>query len=254
MSTKTATVITKPAKETKYLDNPKSGDLSGDLKSGDLSGSLKDDKTKPSSGSGVKPPKYTSEDTSLDNPKSGDLSGDLGNPSQGNNNSLFGTPGNDNLVVTNNPCAPDFIIQGNGGNDTLVGGNGKDILNGTNDTLMGVGERDVLTGGNGKDLFVLGNQKGAFYLGNGNCDYAEIKDFDPNQDTIRLAGSAQDYSITYSNGIASISYIGNGGCPDLVAKVNSPCGPLSLTGSYFNYGNQCWDGNSGGGNDSGGPY
>jgi hypothetical protein len=129
-----------------------------------------------------------------------------------------------------------LIINGTACNDTLRGNNyGSDTLLGTTEVARGVGEHDILIGGNARDTFVLGDIKGSFYLGQGSIDYAEIHNFGRCKDSIQLAGSAQDYSISYTNGISSIYRKDSCGGIDLVAQVDSACSPLDLNGSYFKY-------------------
>lgn len=128
------------------------------------------------------------------------------------------------------------VITGTSANDTLQGNRrGSDTLVGTTEVARGVGERDILIGGHARDTFVLGDAHGSFYLGHGNADYAEIKNFNLSNDNIQLAGSIQDYSISYANGISSVFYKDACGCLDLVAQVNSACSPLDLNAHYFQY-------------------
>jgi hypothetical protein len=110
---------------------------------------------------------------------------------------------------------------------------GNQVINGTpcNDTLRG--------NNYGSDTLVLGDAQGSFYLGKGNVDYAEIHNFGRCNDLIQLAGSAQDYSISYANGISSVYHKDACGCMDLVAQVDSACSPLDLTANYFQYVTQC---------------
>jgi hypothetical protein len=132
------------------------------------------------------------------------------------------------------------VINGTVCNDTLRGNNyGSDTLVGTTDVARGVGEHDILIGGNARDTFVLGDVQGSLYLGKGNVDYAEIHNFSRCNDLIQLAGSAQDYSISYANGISSVYHKDACGCMDLVAQVDSACSPLDLNAKYFQYVTQC---------------
>jgi hypothetical protein len=132
------------------------------------------------------------------------------------------------------------VINGTPCNDTLRGNNyGSDTLVGTTNVARGVGEHDILIGGNARDTFVLGDAQGSFYLGKGNVDYAEIHNFGRCNDLIQLAGSAQDYSISYANGISSVYHKDACGCMDLVAQVDSACSPLDLNANYFQYVTQC---------------
>jgi hypothetical protein len=116
---------------------------------------------------------------------------------------------------------------------------GSDTLVGTTNVARGFGEHDILIGGNARDTFVLGDAQGSFYLGKGNVDYAEIHNFGRCKELIQLAGSAQDYSISYANGISSVYHKDACGCMDLVAQVDSACSPLDLTANYFQYVTQC---------------
>ena len=104
---------------------------------------------------------------------------------------LFGGQGNDTL-------------RGEGGNDSLSGGNDNDLIYGDdgNDTLTGGFGQDSLYGGIGDDTFYAlpnggsgessidrwwgGSGRDTFHLSGfaGGSGYAEIYDFDPNQDTI----------------------------------------------------------------------
>jgi Ca2+-binding RTX toxin-like protein len=92
----------------------------------------------------------------------------------------------------------DDTLTGTTGNDILWGGLGQDTLNGTGGT-SGVGQIDYLCGGGGNDTFVLGDSTQAFYndgkTGTGLTDYAVMLDFNSQQDTIQLSGSATDYVL-----------------------------------------------------------
>jgi hypothetical protein len=161
-----------------------------------------------------------------------------GGNSHGGDNSGFlggGKPKGDNSHGGSQPFEPQ-VITGTACNDTLQGNRyGSDILVGTTEVARGVGENDILIGGRARDTFVLGDAHGSFYLGQGNIDYAEIKNFNRCNDNIQLAGSIQDYSISYANGISSVFHKDACGCLDLVAQVNSACSPLDLNAHYFQY-------------------
>jgi hypothetical protein len=153
-------------------------------------------------------------------PKGGDHSGFLGSTNPGN--------------PTPTPAQP-VVIQGTACNDTLRGNSsGLDTLVGTTAVARGVGEHDVLIGGNASDTFVLGDNHGSFYVGNGTADYAEIQNFNRCNDGLQLAGSAQDYTVSYANGISSI-YHNAGGSSDLIATVNSGCNAIDLTANYCHF-------------------
>ncbi|BAY75419.1 hypothetical protein NIES25_18640 [Nostoc linckia NIES-25] len=151
------------------------------------------------------------------------------------NDNIFWLGNNNDLIKTN--YGNDTIISG-GGNDRLEGGAGNDTLIGVNPQALspGKGEIDTLVGGTGVDYFILGGtQSGAsgrvFYDDGesildipdgpqGLKDYALIKDFNPNEDTIQLEGSSAKYSLRYFN-VAGLLPIGtailfdnNGDGPD----------------------------------------
>lgn len=96
------------------------------------------------------------------------------------------------------------------GSDTLLGGDGNDILNGKSYW----GAIDILAGGSGADTFVLGNQR-VYYQGSG---YATITDFDSNQgDKIQVLGDSTQYQLGQlqnADGSSAmdtgIFYVGNG--------------------------------------------
>lgn len=141
------------------------------------------------------------------------LIGNLGN------DKLKGGSGSDTVLGGN---GHDFLI-GHSGNDVLIGGNGNDSLNGGNgnDILNGVGDQfgkrdfDILRGGRGKDTFILGDERSAFYQGVG---LAIIRDFDPIQDTIELAGGLNDYVLKRFGHWTSLSLVANN---DLVTILDS---------------------------------
>jgi hypothetical protein len=149
------------------------------------------------------------------------------------NSGFLGASGQNN--ANGFPPANNRLIMGTDCNDTLYGGHcGKDTLVGTTEVGRGMGEHDTLIGGRAQDTFVLGDTHGSYYLGGGNSDYATIQQFDLKKDIIQLTGSAQDYSIFYSQGVASLYHHSSAGC-DLVAQIDSPCTGLDLNANYFNY-------------------
>lgn len=88
---------------------------------------------------------------------------------------LYGTPGDDTLEApgpgnNGNDGNKGQILMGYGGDDTLVGGNGKDCLVGGdgNDTLSGGNGKDILLGGGGDDTLIGGNGKDNGNGGGGN--------------------------------------------------------------------------------------
>ena len=122
---------------------------------------------------------------------------------KGGNDTLIGGMGNDNLF-------------GGRGDDVLRGGPGDDYLHGVGGN-KGTGEKDVFLGGSGADIFVLGDRKQAFYVGNQAADFADVRDFDFTEDTLRLHGSQNDYTFgsTSSGGAVEIFYQG-----DLIGRVS----------------------------------
>lgn len=127
-----------------------------------------------------------------------------------------GTPKADQLLGTDN----NDLLRGLRGDDSLYGGVGSDVINGakgndyldaylvtTNSNSTSVSNRqpeiDILIGGKGSDTFVLGSSSGSYYYeGSPDTtstsqvpDFAIIKDFNPNFDTLVLAGKAQDFTI-----------------------------------------------------------
>ena len=62
------------------------------------------------------------------------------------NETLIGGSGNDRLDATGDPSV--HLLQGNAGNDTLIGGQNRDMIDGAagNDSLVGNENADSLTG------------------------------------------------------------------------------------------------------------
>lgn len=178
------------------------------------------------------------------------------------NDFLYGGNGNDGLYGQN---GNDFLFGGNGsdllhgytGNDTLAGGSGDDLINGagfayndfTSSQSFGDGDIDVLTGGTGKDTFQLWGGSGrsginVYYDSSNTSDYALIKDFNLNQDSIALTSTADGIgSVSYSLGASPSGvptgtgiYMDKGGTSELIAVLqNVSPSSLSLDGAYFTY-------------------
>ena len=132
-----------------------------------------------------------------------DIGGGAGNDSlsgEGGRDRISGGSGEDILSGGNNP---DTLIGGSD-NDALDGGNSNDRLIGVEladpDSQFGANEVDTLAGGRGRDTSVLGDSLRVYYddgnpLTRGESDFALFSDFNPRQDSIRLAGSADLYRL-----------------------------------------------------------
>ncbi|MGK7895562.1 MAG: calcium-binding protein [Xenococcus sp. (in: cyanobacteria)] len=96
------------------------------------------------------------------------------------------------------------ILEGNGGNDVLIGSN----QNYYNEEI------DILIGGDGADSFVLGDSVQAYYQGD---SWAKITDFDSWEgDRLVVFGTAADYTVSdFEDGI-NIAYQG-----DIVAFITN---------------------------------
>ncbi|MEH1918678.1 choice-of-anchor I family protein [Nostoc sp.] len=116
------------------------------------------------------------------------------------------------------------VLLGGDGNDTILGGFGSDALSGGNgnDRLVGWGggtnEIDLLNGEQGVDTYILGDATSAFYTSSRNNDYADILNFQAN-DQIQLQGVSNNYSlgsvrsavgIFTNNGTELIAVVENG--------------------------------------------
>jgi Ca2+-binding RTX toxin-like protein len=94
----------------------------------------------------------------------------------GGRDRLFGDAGND-------------VLNGHGGNDRIFGGSGNDTLYGGrhNDRLIGGDGDDVFYGGSGRDRLVGGSGADEFHFSR-RSGRDSIRDFDPDADTLHLAG------------------------------------------------------------------
>ncbi len=152
---------------------------------------------------------------------------------KGGNDLLRGDKGNDKLFGGE---GYDYL-NGGKGDDVLIGGEGYDYLNGGkgDDLLIGVrvesftpgsGEIDYLIGGRGQDTFVLGDALEVYYDDNkthtiGFNDFAVIKDFNLQDDVIRLHGIADSYSLESIHGSTAILYNLEGQASELIGVVQN---------------------------------
>ncbi|WP_445635813.1 pre-peptidase C-terminal domain-containing protein [Nostoc sp. DSM 114161] len=179
------------------------------------------------------------------------------------NNTISGTsPGNN-------------ILNGRGGDDSLIGGSGNDTLNGEdgddrlrsgldndrlnggagNDVLIGVfaggfpggnplppglGEIDTFTGGTGTDRFILGDFINVYYDDNNSAnpgfnDLAIITDFNSSEDRIQLKGNALDYRLEVVGSDTRIFLNKPGAEPDEIIGVVQGRNNLTFNDFLFNF-------------------
>ncbi|MCC0177667.1 FG-GAP repeat protein [Waterburya agarophytonicola K14] len=163
----------------------------------------------------------------------------------GNNNAdeLYGNDGNDTLNGGNG----NDTLNGNRGNDILNGNEDNDVLDGTKfkDENFGLNERDTLIGGTGRDIFTLGNDGRVYYddkisASKGISDFAVIKDLEVGEDTVKLMGRVEQYSLNfYRNGSgnfnAEIVYNpGNYLLGELIGVLEDVPSNLNITDPVFN--------------------
>jgi Ca2+-binding RTX toxin-like protein len=163
---------------------------------------------------------------------------------------IFGKDGDDQLSLDESSGAmPAANISGEGGNDTLIGGSGGDVLNGGpgNDTLLGKGGADTLLGGDGNDTLTGGDGDDQVF-GEGDNDrmiWNPGDDTDLNEggtgvDTVEVNGGngAEEFTTT-ANGTrvrfdrltpAPFS-IDIGTCENLVLNANGGNDTFSATGN-----------------------
>ena len=148
---------------------------------------------------------------------------------------LNGRDGNDYLDGGKN----NDILYGEVGDDILIGGGQNNTLFGKdgNDTFIGGNGQDIIEGGSGKDRFVIGDENKVHYTNQNWYDHAIIKDFEPQEDTIQLKGSASDYTIESANslGIYGTGIFYQGGMIALVGNMSPE--NFSLNENYVAYGN-----------------
>jgi len=155
---------------------------------------------------------------------------------------LFGLGGDDTLQGDRG----DDNLFGGGGDDTVFGGRGDDFIWGVNPDAAnpGRGEIDTLIGDSvgrgsfGADIFVLGDDTQAYYndgvaTTDGRSDYALIRDFSKEKDTLQLHGSASDYQLaTPPSALPSGTALVFRG--ELIAIIQGDTN-LNLNANYFTY-------------------
>jgi Ca2+-binding RTX toxin-like protein len=122
----------------------------------------------------------------------------------------------------------DNFLYGAAGSDSLSGGSGNDLLQGAlSSSTGGRGEIDTLTGGDGADIFVLGYSSGALYNDGvagsaGTSDFVLITDFAAGTDSLKLYGSAAQYSlanVTVGSVTGAGLYYETGATDELIAII-----------------------------------
>ncbi|MBE2166817.1 VCBS domain-containing protein, partial [Cobetia sp. 2AS1] len=110
---------------------------------------------------------------------------------------LIGTSGNESLTGDGDgPFYADYLI-GQGGNDTLSGGEGSDRLEGGsgNDTLRGGTGNDILSGGEGDDLLVGGAGNDILTGGDGADTFQWLSGHDINSEGGMATDTITDFSV-----------------------------------------------------------
>jgi Ca2+-binding RTX toxin-like protein len=149
---------------------------------------------------------------------------------------INGNTGDDTLIGGRfedilNGMAGDDLIDGGEGDDTLYGGSGRDTLQGNigNDSLLGQGGADVLEGGPGDDIIVWRGEQ------DGDDTFA----FEDGFDTIQINGDASDNNFA----------IGQSGSTLVISEGT---GSLSISGDALGFasGSEVVEVNGGRGNDT----
>ncbi|MGC9524259.1 MAG: calcium-binding protein [Limnospira sp.] len=172
---------------------------------------------------------------------------------QGGDDLLFS--GQDNDIVVGSDGSD--TLFGDRGADVVYGGDGKDLLFGNqdNDTIFGDSGDDEIYGGQGNDSLIGGSGSdlllgdrgedtlfGASRAGEG---YARVADFDSNEDTILLSGSADRYELISTQDLSvqtgvflpsgtAILQMSLGGDRELIAVIEGTSS-LDLNDSYFQF-------------------
>lgn len=158
-----------------------------------------------------------------------------------NNDWLYGHSGDDKLYEGSG----DNNLYGGSGNDIFYDGSGEDIFydgisynsvyggNG-NDIFYGNSGYDDWVGEAGRDTFVLGDKGQVYYDQGQGSDYAVIRDFDKQNDSIQLYGSKDNYRLETSVSTGSYIYYEQPGADERIAWFSSVT-DLNLGGSYFDF-------------------
>jgi hypothetical protein len=135
---------------------------------------------------------------------------------------------NENFFVNLSGSSGGTIVDSQGiitiqNDDTSTTG-GKPRRGGTiagTDGVTGLEERTIFVGTPQADTFVLGDRDRAYYDDAGLADYAFIKKFNPQQDSIELYGSAADYRLGSSpfNSKDAAIFFQNGGDDELIGII-----------------------------------
>jgi Ca2+-binding RTX toxin-like protein len=132
-------------------------------------------------------------------------------------NVINGGGGNDNIAGLNG----DDTLNGDDGADLLSGGNGGDVLSGGagNDTLQGDNGNDILDGGAGADLLTGGNGSDRFVFTVLDGAKDRITDFKAGPDKIDLSGA--DAIVGNANANDHFTWIGSGPFTGVAGQLRS---------------------------------
>ena len=148
-----------------------------------------------------------------------------------------GTEGSDMIIApnishynswTNTMVPTDAILNGNAGDDMLVGADGNDTLNGGagKDTLNGGMGNDILDGGAGNDVLSGGNGNDTYLFGIGSGQDTVIFDWMRTGGVVQMGADLLPADVTASRGIPSYG--------DLVLTINGTTDSLTIQGYYMN--------------------
>ena len=149
------------------------------------------------------------------------------------------------LTVAGTPASDAFQF-GSTGTDIILAREGSDIVLAVDpqQNLPGLGATDIFSGGSEGDVFVLGDRNKPYYddgdaSTSGDADVALIVDFNPNEDTIQLHGSPEDYVLVdfaeLGEGETGTAIFLKGETNDeLIGSINN-VGGLDLNAGYFQF-------------------